>query len=474
MKKLILFVLLSVCAIHALEKGQIARFHRILRQFEYSGYRASDRDIHINFDYRTNDNQKAPSEEDITSDALRQEDFSRDIYGSAGFTGTWLRSSALVQMNNKIDAHAAAGLYEQSVVTFQPLTGIFDSSESIRSNRLYSLSYILNCEKHFRTRRLKDFPFIGIGGYTALMGSRESMEKYRTANRTGQYQDVDKEHGSDLYISSEFTPIAGFGKMRPVRPIYQAFEIERNLKATSAISAPLSDQTILKIAELNGSIKAYQLRNEQYRKFLMKRLEEIIKTDSAVIDSSLDAYALFKVYETFETEYPEFLVGFSGYVKASAKVRYERWRYSVWEDDPWDDDLMLNEGRYWEPTDFGSKGTVDYYTDICLSLCYPVVNRLFLSIVVSGPTYPTIDGAFYLMLTNRLFIETGIDAVWGNYYRTSLIEGYCDVKLYIENHLYLTCNLKRTIQKKVYQKEFFDIKNRKQSEGIRLGVNYDF
>lgn len=358
MKKLILFVFVSVCNLQALEKGQIARFHRILKQFEYSGYSASDRDIYADFNYQTDDNHEIPTKDDITPDALHQQNFSRTINGKVEFIGTWLRSSALVQMRNVIDGNATAGLEENVAVISQPLTGIFDSIESTRSGQSYSLSYTLNCEKHFRTGILKDFPFVGISGLAALRGNRESLEKYRTVNRTGQYQNVDKEHGLDFYVSSEFAPIAGFGKMRPVRPVYQAFEIERNLKETSAITTTLSDQTILKIAELNSSLEAYRLRNDLYRKSLMKNLEEIIKTDPAIVDTCLDAYSLFKVYETFETEYPEFLVGFSGYVKASVKARYESRRYSVLGDD------LFNEGRYWEPTDYGSNGSVDYYISV--------------------------------------------------------------------------------------------------------------
>lgn len=468
MKKLLAFVVLSVCYLHALEICQISRFHRILRQFEHCGYRASDRDISADFNYQTDGNITAPTGDDITSDALHQENFSRNINGRVGFAGRWLRSSTLLQMRNDIDGNAAAGILENADITSLPKTGIYDSSESIRSNQSYSLSYALNCEKHFRTTLFKDFPFIGISGLSALRGNREKLENYRVANRTGQYQDVDKERRTDWHISSEVGPIAGFGKMRPVRPVYQAFEIERNLKETSAISSSLSDQTVLKIAELNSSIEAYRLRNDLYRKSLMKNLETIIKNDPAVADTCLDAYSLFKVYETFETKYPEFLVGFSGYVKTSVTARHANGDRRVWA-------YHSSEERgVWVRRVDDAAGSIDYYTDVCLSLCYPVVNRLFLSITASGPAYPTIDGTFYLMLTNRLFIETGIDAVWDNDYKTSSIKGYCDINLYIENHLYLTCNLKRTIQKSIYSQEFFDIKNRRQSEGIRLGVNYDF
>jgi hypothetical protein len=472
MKKMVLFLYLSVCNLLALEKGQIARFHRILRQFEYSGYRASDRDIHADFFYQTDDNKIVPTKEDITSDALHREEFSREINGKVGFTGAWLRSSALIQMRNNIDGSVAAGRRDGAFVTMLPLTGIFDSSKSIRNNSTCSLSYKFNIEKHFKTKTIKDFPFIGATGTAGFKGEREELKSNYITNQYGGHHHIDKSRSSYLKMNSEISPVAGLGKMRPVRPVYQAFEIERNLKKTSVIASTLSDQTIIRIAELNASIEGFRLRNDIYRKFLMKSLEEIIKKDSAVIDTNLDAYSLFKVYETFETKYPEFLAGVSCYVKANVKGKYERFLESVWNDD--EHHVAANASGQWEPTALGSESTVDYYADICFALCYPVVNRLFLSISLTGPKVPILDGFFYLLITNRLFVKSGINAVLDRDSRSSSIDGFCDIKLYIENNISLNCNLNRNIQRNISSKKVIDIRSRKQFEVITLGVNYDF
>ena len=82
----------------------------------------------------------------------------------------------------------------------------------------------------FRYYVSKDTPLFGFGGLRAIAATRQA--------RLG------------LEIQSEF----GFGRFHDVIPLARAMLIRRNLRATKAIHAPLSDATVTAIAQAIGGL----------------------------------------------------------------------------------------------------------------------------------------------------------------------------------------------------------------------------
>jgi hypothetical protein len=461
MYRLFLIVIISALFAFSIEKGSIARFHRLLKLFEYPVYTASDKDVSAHFFYNTNSNKDIPREDDITAAGVNHEDFSREIKGDLGFTGTWLKSSALNQVSNKLTGTAESGYSENALIDVHPIFGIYDSSEEKNCVQTADIQQELVWERHFKTDKLKDFPFIGLHENANYSVELKKAEHTYRSNQEGYLEKAEKSKYSDMGVKADLAPVIGFGKTRPIRPVYQAFEVERHLRVCNVITGSLSDQTIINIAELCASIKAAQLRNDLYRKNFMKKLEQILEEDPGISDTSLDAYSLYKVYETFETDYPEFMAGFKGILKFEISGKYLHNSSRI-------------EGPFIYDSFHESDASFHYQTTCGFLVAYPVIRRLFLSMMVSDLKTPELNGAFYFLATNRLFIVSGIDANWNRHYRNTRVEGYCDIRLYLEDKFWLNCLMKRSIYKSIFTEENVEVFHRAQNENISLGLNYDF
>lgn len=138
-----------------------------------------------------------------------------------------------------------------------------------------------------------------------------------------EWLNYELEKRSNYTFKTRLFPAIGCGKRLPVRPVYTAFEIERNLRKLKALKLKLSDSTMMRIAELCGSLDSFHLTRERPNKYVISALDSILRDDPAIDTSNYDAYSLFKVHEAL-TE--RFFLLFHGF---EVRIRTELCKQSL-------------------------------------------------------------------------------------------------------------------------------------------------
>jgi len=142
-------------------------------------------------------------------------------------------------------------------------------------------------EASFRYYVSKELPLFGFGGIHGI-------------TTTGQTQ-------LGLDIQSGF----GFGRFKDVTPLAKAMVIHQNLRASNAISKPLSDDVVMKIGQTIGSLSVVNPVEN-----IVVMIESLVET---VIDGQLDARSLLMIEDVVMGSDPQRFCGFS----AQAGLGYE-------------------------------------------------------------------------------------------------------------------------------------------------------
>lgn len=271
--------------------------------------------------------------------------------------------------------------------------------------------------------------FWGVNGNIELSGDDERRKEFRSRNVNGIYKNAYQEIYQSINGELSVAPSLGFGRKRPVEPVYQAFLIEHKLKKSGCIKGNLSDSTMYRLVGLTSSVEAYKLKNEKYVKFLMSDIEKIILKDSAVVDSTIDAFALFRLHEVFEIELPFFYCGPSVYISWSSRGRIGlSSSYISYEPDQSYD---LKNG------DFDVVGMPDV-PYLNLEYTFPLLTTVFAELKIGLPilTQPNFTGiydrkytgeaALYCMLLNKLILDCGIEANNDNRWKYKELSNYSD------------------------------------------------
>ncbi len=90
---------------------------------------------------------------------------------------------------------------------------------------------------------------------------------------------ITREQGT-LFL--DLSPAVGIGRQKNVTPLYQVFKLEKELLRKGAINFPLSDKTMLAIAQLLARHNTYTLKKMDATKEFKRILDSIIVLDGAI------------------------------------------------------------------------------------------------------------------------------------------------------------------------------------------------
>ena len=135
----------------------------------------------------------------------------------------------------------------------------FDDSRSEEHWRADgSIDYLGSFRRYFRLPWIDPLCFMEVSGGASARGEYRIDRMYRHEVDWDSDSTGVKIYRSRIAEGSiHARPALGFGKRLPAVPMYKAFEIERKLKKSGALSSDLSDTTMLKLAALCGSIESF-------------------------------------------------------------------------------------------------------------------------------------------------------------------------------------------------------------------------
>jgi hypothetical protein len=225
---------------------------------------------------------------------------------------------------------------------------------------------------------------------------------------------------------------------------------------------------MLKLAALCGSLESFQVAHDRPDKYYMQEMERIVRGDSALDSTKLDAFSLFKAYETFSERFPLLFYGFEIKLRPAIRAFYNYSRL-----DPFRSDSTITE------TDVTYN---PFKNPIQLGWILPVTSRLFLEAVVEPPLsddeklfYHSGGIAAYFMMTNRILINASISEIPTFILAPCRVPGRYELTMYIylEDRLMLRFYGFKQMRPSDALLSDYDSK-RDQNEGIQMQVRYDF
>ncbi|MBN1577458.1 MAG: hypothetical protein JW913_12950 [Chitinispirillaceae bacterium] len=460
-------LILTVLPVDGIERNSIFRFHRLLRQYDQPDYRASDRDIFADIEYSGQTREEKPRYSTVSREGSGYQSYYLDFSDTLGFTGRRLRSSSTKQSDQKLMLSLSGAIDRRSEVTDNSLTGFNSTSSDEYWKACGSIKYSGAIRRYSRLSFLHKLLFLELNTNADVSGV--------------YYRDRHFTHNVDRYSDSTYMntarsrnagggiglrPAVGYGKRLPVAPIYKAFEIERKLKKAGALRSDLSDTTLMKLAQLCGSLESFRVNHDRPDKYVMRQLEKIVSGDSAVDSVQLQAFALFKAYETFSEQMPLLFKGFEVKLRADADLYYYYY-------------LNSNSDRYSDPNPYQALTIdLDFMNPLELEWTLPVVSRLFIELGI-GPRYDCsnnplrFDGTIgaYFFITDFIVAHASISEIpvyiAAPYDTPDRFELETDI--FLEDHFSLKIKCFKHIND--YCPGWYV---RKVDEGVSLRVNYDF
>lgn len=107
--------------------------------------------------------------------------------------------------------------------------------------------------------------------------------------------DTNSQH--DYGERSTWTLGVGAGRVRSVDGVYDAWDIERRLRANGRLQKPLSPTARARLAQLSYAGGGLSYAHERSSKYYWREIERILREDGALTGESLDAFALGRLFE---------------------------------------------------------------------------------------------------------------------------------------------------------------------------------
>jgi len=92
--------------------------------------------------------------------------------------------------------------------------------------------------------------------------------------------------------AAEVSATLGYGRVRDASPVFLAILLEERLRRDGALKGALSSGTRQRIADLYSIRASFSIPHDQSDKFFWSELERLLREDAALVDTSLDAYAI--------------------------------------------------------------------------------------------------------------------------------------------------------------------------------------
>jgi hypothetical protein len=278
-----------------------------LKTYKTPAYTVIDRNVNLNFSYQK---ELYNFDKSLFVDGEYNEhtsEYDGNLQGalSGNYKKAILKKSSWSDLN--VSLSADGGLNDNDDEYMNDLTGVY-SSVSYRSlNADLKLKSHFTYERHFCFLSNRDKPFFSITGDNLLTFSSNRNISLKNANRQSSFSKERQDIASHYF---NLKPEIGISMRQPVAPVYRSFGIERKLKEANVIRDTLFLRTINTLAAFVASHEKYSLTHEKYYKYLMKDLDVILRSDSMVDTSQLNAYTYFKLQEALRSNSPDFFCGF--------------------------------------------------------------------------------------------------------------------------------------------------------------------
>lgn len=403
---ILIFLLIISVSAQAIEQSSWWRFHRLLREYDNPIYRASDKDVFLRAEYSANRKDEHDNEYyyNFGNQYLNQE-YNLDFNGSIGAKGQWISSKSYLQSDHKLTIDISGMIDKNNTIRTNKTTGTYDSSKTLIQTATGKLTYDGTIRRYLFPSRLNRYLFIEAGVNLKTSGE---YSRNRSLNHYQREYEVLRSvltRQSNYSIQSSLFPAIGCGKRLPVKPVYSAFEIERNLRKLKALQSKLADSSMMRLAALYGSLDSFRLSRERPDKFIMSALDSILRSDPALDAANYDAFSLFKVYETLTERFPLLFHGFEIKIRPDFMVSCDySSRFPVEESplpEPWNVDFRWS-----------------FKNPILFAWTFPVLPRIFIEYSVAPPSlftekilhhYSSLK--LYYFMTNRILLDFSINDI---------------------------------------------------------------
>lgn len=399
---LVLLLIFSISS-QAVEKSSWLRFHRLLSKYDNPIFQAGHKNLFLHVDYSADRNDEHKSNNNKYGSSYLDQQYNLNFRGSTGFKGRWIKSKPHLQSDQSILVNIDGFIQKNTEIKTNYLTGAYDSSKTLSQNASGTMTYDGKIRRYPLSGRLNRYLFIEAGVKLNAFGHYFRNRSRSHSLGRGEILESGMTIGSRYSIEGFLFPAIGCGKRLPVKPVYTAFEIERNLRKLKAVKSKLSDSTMMALAALCGSIDSFHLTRERPDKFIMSALDSILRDDPSLDTANYDAFSLFKVYETL-TE--RFFILFHG---SEIKIRPHFYSNGSYYSHHTDQDSP--------PEEMSAEFECFFNSPIHLAWTFPVASRLFMEYTVSPPLdffdnnilrhYSSLK--LYYFITNRIMLDFSVN-----------------------------------------------------------------
>ncbi|MBN1757076.1 MAG: hypothetical protein JW863_02095 [Chitinispirillaceae bacterium] len=471
-----LFLCIIITDVSGIDRNSIFRFHRILHCYDNPRYLALDRDLLLGFNYNASEHENPPRQLSIDTSGDFKQNYSMNLRGNTGIATTFEYSSEPLLADYSVNSSLQGSRSRFSSIRGNEMTGLFDSTTSRGSSINGHLSGSGSFRRYPAASGYFRHFFLEIYGSAQIDAAYERENSYdhdidyyeesrRSTSSTG------KNYTGEFRLS----PAIGYGRRRPVEPVYKAFEIERKLRKDGVLNASLSGSTLLELSKLIGSQRSFRIDHDRPDKFIMEKITSILGDDPACDTAKIDTYAFFRVYETLSERFPWLYHGFEIRLRLRATARYQyAYRRST----------AIR-------TDIDTSDAFDFdYTakhPLQLEWTIPVASRLFLSLAVDpsvtllqkGPLDASGKVGLCFLLTNRIVAEASFSEIPVYLIAPSGKPGLfeCSIDFFIEDHISLTIQAYKYFPTYSGWSKWFNSYSgyrRNEQESISGQVRYDF
>ena len=127
----------------------------------------------------------------------------------------------------------------------------------------------------------------------------QSIDSRNSRSVSGASDNLTSERSEfrDYLGFGDFTLGLGAGRLRSLNGAHDAWTIEQRLAANGRLAHPLSEAARMRLAQLSYARGGLSAAHERSSKHYWREVERILREDGALTGTSLDAYALLRLFE---------------------------------------------------------------------------------------------------------------------------------------------------------------------------------
>lgn len=296
MKRLFVFLFL-VNSCYAVDWNEIPRFYKAMEQFDFPEYKFGAGGISLWFNYNERlDNNTSKPNPDIPYNTNTNQSYYQNFNGNGDANYKIKKMSKENSFTNNLIFSFDGSQNETGDISTNDLNGYYDTSSRKESYGDFTLDDDFEVEKYFNIKKSGQNPFVKLN--VAVSGTYLDSRVHRY-NSDNNYFSSNYSKTKIYTFLLNVIPSIGFGKRKPIYPIYQSFEIERKLKQSGALKGKLSDQSIQSLAAVIVSSEKITSKHTRPYKYIVCAIDSVLRNDSNVSISKLDGFVYGKISEAF-------------------------------------------------------------------------------------------------------------------------------------------------------------------------------